>query len=101
MPKATGTAKIAAADTVEVALASGGARTLKTARILIATGSEPTPLPGIEIDEKRVVSSTGALALGRVPKQLVVIGAGYIGLELGSVFLGCGFFLFFSLQCII
>ena len=72
-------------DTVEVALAAGGKRTLKTARILIATGSEPTPLPGIDIDEKRIVSSTGALALGRVPKHLVVIGAGYIGLELGSV----------------
>ena len=80
-----GTAKIAAADTVEVALAAGGKRTLETAHILIATGSEPTPLPGIDIDEKRIVSSTGALALGRVPKHLVVIGAGYIGLELGSV----------------
>ena len=80
-----GFATIAAADTVEVALAGGGARTLKAARILIATGSEPTPLPGIDIDEKRIVTSTGALALGRVPKHLVVIGAGYIGLELGSV----------------
>ena len=80
-----GIAKIAAPDTVEVALAAGGARTLKAARILIATGSEPTPLPGIEIDEKRIVSSTGALSLGRVPKHLVVIGGGYIGLELGSV----------------
>ena len=80
-----GAARIAAADTVEMALAAGGKRTLKTARILIATGSEPTPLPGIDIDEKRIVSSTGALALGRVPKHLVVIGAGYIGLELGSV----------------
>ena len=80
-----GTATIAAADTVEVSLAAGGARTLKAARILIATGSEPMPLAGIEIDEKRIVSSTGALALPRVPKHLVVIGGGYIGLELGSV----------------
>ena len=54
--------------------------------IVIATGSEPSSLPGIEIDEKVVVSSTGALALPKVPKRLVVIGAGVIGLELGSVY---------------
>ncbi|CAM3361176.1 dihydrolipoyl dehydrogenase [Pseudomonas floridensis] len=53
--------------------------------IVIATGSEPTPLPGVEIDNKRVLDSTGALALAQVPKHLVVIGAGVIGLELGSV----------------
>jgi dihydrolipoamide dehydrogenase len=53
--------------------------------IIIATGSESTPLPGIEIDEKRILSSTGALALDHVPGRLVVIGGGYIGLELGSV----------------
>jgi len=53
--------------------------------IIIATGSEVTPLPGITIDEKQIVSSTGALALSAVPKHLVVIGAGVIGLELGSV----------------
>lgn len=53
--------------------------------IIIATGSEVTPLPNITIDEKQIVSSTGALALSAVPKKLVVIGAGVIGLELGSV----------------
>jgi len=59
--------------------------TLKTRAILIATGSDSMPLPGVEIDEERVVTSTGALALAKVPKHLVVVGAGYIGLEMGSV----------------
>ncbi len=54
--------------------------------IIIATGSEPSSLPGVEVDEKIVVTSTGALELGKVPKKLVVIGAGVIGLELGSVY---------------
>ncbi|MFT5485731.1 MAG: dihydrolipoamide dehydrogenase [Paracoccaceae bacterium] len=53
--------------------------------ILIATGSEVAPLPGVEIDEDRIVSSTGALSLDKVPKHLVVVGGGYIGLEMGSV----------------
>ncbi len=53
--------------------------------IIIATGSEPTPLPGVEIDNQRILDSTGALSLSEVPKHLVVIGAGVIGLELGSV----------------
>ncbi|MEM9783707.1 MAG: dihydrolipoyl dehydrogenase [Pseudomonadota bacterium] len=56
-----------------------------TKNIVIATGSEPASLPGIEVDEKRVVTSTGALALDGIPKRLVVIGGGVIGLELGSV----------------
>lgn len=59
--------------------------TISTKNILIATGSEVTPFSGIEIDEKQVVSSTGALSLSQVPKRLIVIGAGVIGLELGSV----------------
>ena len=54
--------------------------------IIIATGSEPAALPGVEVDEKVVVTSTGALELGKVPKKIVVIGAGVIGLELGSVY---------------
>ncbi|MEM9443148.1 MAG: dihydrolipoyl dehydrogenase, partial [Pseudomonadota bacterium] len=54
--------------------------------IIIASGSEPSSLPGVDIDEKVVVTSTGALSLGKVPKSLVVIGAGVIGLELGSVY---------------
>jgi dihydrolipoamide dehydrogenase len=59
--------------------------TLSTKNILIATGSEVTPLPGVAIDEKKIVSSTGALELTEVPKHLVIVGAGIIGLELGSV----------------
>ncbi len=58
--------------------------------IVIASGSEPASLPGVEIDEKIVVSSTGALELGKIPKKLVVIGAGVIGLELGSVYARLG-----------
>ena len=63
----------------------GKAKTLKTEKILIATGSESTPLPGVDVDEKQVVTSTGALELPKVPKHLIVIGGGYIGLEMGSV----------------
>ena len=62
-----------------------GDKVLETKNIVIATGSEPTPLPGVEIDEERIVSSTGALTLKTVPKRMIVIGAGIIGLELGSV----------------
>ena len=80
----TGSATIAAPGTVE--LTDGPDKGVFSAgRILIATGSVPTSLPGIEIDEKKIVSSTGALALEKVPKKLVVIGAGYIGLEMGTV----------------
>ncbi|XP_008557556.1 dihydrolipoyl dehydrogenase, mitochondrial [Microplitis demolitor] len=61
------------------------ATTINTKNILIATGSEVTPFGGLEIDEKQIVSSTGALSLNPVPKRLIVIGAGVIGLELGSV----------------
>ncbi len=57
-----------------------------TKNIIIASGSEPSALPGVEVDEKVVVTSTGALSLGKVPKKMVVIGAGVIGLELGSVY---------------
>ncbi len=58
--------------------------------IIIASGSEPAPLKGVEVDEKTVVTSTGALELGKVPKKMVVIGAGVIGLELGSVYARLG-----------
>ncbi len=58
--------------------------------IVIATGSEPSSLPGVEIDEETVVTSTGALALPKVPKSMVVIGAGVIGLEMGSVYARLG-----------
>tara|TARA_B100001093_G_scaffold467978_1_gene487559 strand:- start:276 stop:1682 length:1407 start_codon:yes stop_codon:yes gene_type:complete len=60
-------------------------KSYKTKNIVIATGSEVSSLPGIVIDEKNIISSTGALSLNKVPKKLVVIGGGYIGLEMGSV----------------
>jgi dihydrolipoamide dehydrogenase len=80
-----GSGRLAGGGRVEVALADGGATSLEATSIVIATGSEPAPLPGIAIDEKKIVSSTGALTLPEVPAHLVVIGAGYIGLEMGSV----------------
>ena len=80
-----GAAKLSAPGQIEVALLAGGTRHLTAKNIVIATGSEVTPLPGIEVDETRIVSSTGALSLKKVPKHLAIIGAGIIGLELGSV----------------
>ena len=80
-----GTGRIVAAGKVEVKSGNGKTQTLETRTIVIATGSDVARLKGIEIDEKRIVSSTGALALDKVPEKLLVIGAGVIGLELGSV----------------
>jgi dihydrolipoamide dehydrogenase len=80
-----GTGRIAAGGKVEVTSAGRKSETLEAKAIVIATGSDVARLPGIEIDEKRIVSSTGALVLSTVPKRLLVIGAGVIGLELGSV----------------
>ncbi|WP_238120334.1 MULTISPECIES: dihydrolipoyl dehydrogenase [unclassified Xanthobacter] len=81
-----GVGKILAPGKVEVTLnADGKVETLETKSIVIATGSDVAPLPGVTIDEERIVSSTGALALPKVPGKLVVVGAGVIGLELGSV----------------
>jgi dihydrolipoamide dehydrogenase len=80
-----GSATIAAPGRIEVRLAAGGAHTLETRSIVIATGSDVARLPGIDIDEETIVSSTGALSLPQVPKRMLVIGAGVIGLELGSV----------------
>lgn len=68
-----------------VRVSGGSATELSAKNIIIATGSEVTPLPGVEIDETQIISSTGALALSSVPKHLAVIGGGVIGLELGSV----------------
>ena len=83
--RVTGAGSIPKAGEVLVTAEDGKTRTLKAGRILIATGSESTPLPGVEIDEKQIVTSTGALELSSVPKHLVVIGGGVIGLEMGSV----------------
>lgn len=85
-----GRGRITGPGMVEVTGADGKAQILQTTNIVIATGSEPSSLPGIEIDEERVVTNTGALALGRVPEKLVLIGAGVIGLELGSVWARLG-----------
>jgi len=79
-----GKAHLIGKQTVEVETADG-IETLKAKHIVIATGSDSVNLPGIEIDEARIVSSTGALSLKAVPKRLVVVGAGFIGLEMGSV----------------
>ena len=80
-----GAGKFTSKDTLKVALNDGKSETVKAKNFIIATGSDVASLPGIEIDEKVIVSSTGALALTKVPKKLVVIGGGVIGLELGSV----------------
>ncbi len=80
-----GTGAIVGPGSIRVAAEDGSSRTVEAKAIVIATGSESTPLPGVAVDEKRIVSSTGALALAAVPKRLVVVGAGVIGLELGSV----------------
>jgi dihydrolipoamide dehydrogenase len=80
-----GAGRIVAPGKVEVKDAGGKTQTLETKNIVIATGSDVARLNGIDIDEKRIVSSTGALDLARVPEKLLVVGAGIIGLELGSV----------------
>ena len=81
-----GTAKIAAPGRIAVQGANGGDSTELSAKaIVIATGSDVARLPGIDIDEKKIVSSTGALELSAVPKKMLVVGGGIIGLELGSV----------------
>ena len=80
-----GLGRIVSAGKVEVTLGKGGSETLAARTIVIATGSDVAQLPGITIDEKTIVSSTGALTLAKVPKRLLVVGAGVIGLELGSV----------------
>ena len=80
-----GRGRIAGAGMVEVTAADGSVSTLEAKNIVIATGSEPTPLPGVAFEAGKVVDSTGALSLPAVPKHLIVVGAGIIGLELGSV----------------
>ena len=80
-----GMASFASPTSVDVQLLDGGNTQVEAKNIIIATGSEVTPFPGVEIDEKQIVSSTGALSLEKVPEKMVVIGGGVIGLELGSV----------------
>jgi dihydrolipoamide dehydrogenase len=81
-----GEGKITGQGQVTVTLNDGGPETLSAKNIIIATGSEPSTIPGVDIDEEHVVSSTGALSLKEVPKKMVLIGGGVIGLEMGSVY---------------
>jgi dihydrolipoamide dehydrogenase len=80
-----GAGRIAAPGKVEVKAEDGTTQTLETKNIVIATGSDVARLNGVDVDEKRIVSSTGALDLAKVPQKLLIVGAGIIGLELGSV----------------
>ena len=80
-----GTGKLLAGNKVEVTAADGSKQTLSAANVLLATGGEPSELPFLKFDGKTVVNSTDALAFDAVPKHLIVVGGGYIGLELGSV----------------
>ena len=80
-----GTGSLAGRGKVKVTIDEGQEQQLETKNIVIATGSESTPLKGVEVDEKRIVTSTGALELDAVPEHMVVIGAGYIGLEMATV----------------
>ncbi|HRG37870.1 MAG TPA: dihydrolipoyl dehydrogenase [Bacteroidia bacterium] len=77
-------------NTIEIAGADGKKSQIESTQVIIATGSKPSSLPGLEIDKKRVITSTEALELTEVPKHLVVIGGGVIGLELGSVYARLG-----------
>jgi dihydrolipoamide dehydrogenase len=81
----SGKGKILGTGKIEVSGSDGKIQTVETKNIVIATGSDVARLQGIDIDEKRIVSSTGALALDKVPGKLLIVGAGVIGLELGSV----------------
>ena len=80
-----GVGKISGPNEVQVKDSTGKETKLRAKNILIATGSEPMNFPGLTIDEKRIVSSTGALSFDSVPQKLLIIGGGIIGLELGSV----------------
>ncbi|MFP4390593.1 MAG: FAD-dependent oxidoreductase, partial [Desulfococcaceae bacterium] len=80
-----GTGKLTGTDEVSVETPDGETRTLKAKNILLATGSQPISVPGMEFDRDRIVSSTGALSFEEVPGKLGIVGGGYIGLELGSV----------------
>jgi dihydrolipoamide dehydrogenase len=80
-----GLGRIIKPGVIEVTGADGAKQTIETKAIVIATGSDSAPLPGVAIDEKQIVTSTGALELAQVPAKLLVVGAGVIGLEMGSV----------------
>lgn len=86
----TGMGSFESKNTIAITKADGSKEVIETSKTIIATGSKPASLPGIEIDKKRVITSTEALEMQEVPKHLVVIGGGVIGLELGSVYARLG-----------
>jgi dihydrolipoyl dehydrogenase len=85
-----GMASIVTPQQLKVALTGGGEQTVDVDAMILATGSEPTKMPALSIDSPRVIDSTGALDLPEIPKSLLVVGGGYIGLELGSVYAALG-----------
>src|SRR4051812_640161 len=80
-----GQGTITAPDTVQVSSSDGSTRTVKAKRILIATGSAPIEIPGVKFDRKNILSSTEALSIPEIPKKMIIIGGGYIGVEMASV----------------
>lgn len=82
----TGTGSFLTKNSIEITKADGTKEQIESVKTIIATGSKPASLPGIEIDKKRVITSTEALEMTEVPKNLIIIGGGVIGLELGSVY---------------
>jgi dihydrolipoamide dehydrogenase len=86
----TGVGSFVDRNTIKIAAADGKEKTITTEKVIIATGSKPTPLPFAPFDKKRIISSTEALELKEIPKHLIVIGGGVIGMELGSVYARIG-----------
>lgn len=85
-----GHGKLGAGNQVVVELTNGETKTVGSKNTIIATGSEPTPFPNLPFDEKIIVSSTGALSLPKIPKKLIVVGGGVIGVEMASVYTRLG-----------
>ncbi len=86
----TGEAQIVSPQQVDVKNGRAKKETLQTKSIVVATGSAPVEIPGLEVDEKQIVTSTGALALSKIPEHLMIVGGGYIGLEIGSIWCRLG-----------
>lgn len=78
-----GWGKLTGKNSINVDLLAGGTKTLDTKNVILATGSDPIPFPNVPFDEKIVISSTGALALDKIPESMIVIGGGVIGIEMG------------------
>src|ERR1051325_2914414 len=85
-----GQGRITGQNTVEVKSSDGATKSYQARRILIATGSAPIELPGLKFDEKNILSSTGGLSINPIPKKMILVGAGYIGLEMGSIWARLG-----------